>query len=182
MDPEVEARAEAQRAQDPEVILLKPPIGIADRPDQLLVQVLGTLERVLPGVPDRVVGNRVDREVPACEVVHQGHAELHHGVAAVGADVLAKRRDFMGLVRPIEHGHRAVFDPHGHRALEQTPDLGRRGRGGEIKVVVFESQEVVAHRAAHAPRLIPGRFELRGDLDDRVGNGQLSGKRHDGAR
>src|SRR5260370_28782191 len=100
---------------------------------------------------------------------------------AVSADVLAKRGAFMRLVRPIEHGDGAVFDPDRRRALEQALDLGRGGRGGEIEVVVFETQQVVAHRATDAPGLISGGFELRGDLDDRVGNGKSGGKRHGGA-
>src|SRR5260370_3092524 len=50
-----------------------------------------------------------------------------------------------------------------------------------MEVVVSETQQVVTHRAADAPRLIPGGFKLHGDLDDGVGNGQAGGKRHGGA-
>src|SRR3989441_7713880 len=55
VDPELEPRAEAQRPQDPQVVLLKPPVGVPHRANQLVLEVLGAVERIAPLVPDRMV-------------------------------------------------------------------------------------------------------------------------------
>src|SRR5207302_7958453 len=46
MNTKFEARAEAQPAQNPQVILLKAPVGIAHRADQLLREVLLALKGI----------------------------------------------------------------------------------------------------------------------------------------
>src|SRR5256885_4043104 len=78
VNPKLEARAESKRAQNPQIVLLEPPIGVADRADQLLGEVLLPLKRVPPLVPDRMIRDGVDRKVAPREVIHQGHAKLHH--------------------------------------------------------------------------------------------------------
>src|SRR6267378_3078375 len=178
MDPELEARAESQCAQDPQIVFLKAPVGIADRADQLLAEVLLALKRVAPLVRDRVVGDGVDRKVPARQVVHERHAELNHGVASIGLNVLAKRRDFVRLIGGIEHRHRAMLDPHWHGALEHFLDFRGRRRRGEVEIVVLEAQQVVANRPADAPRLEARVLQLPGDLQDLGGDGQLRWERH----
>jgi len=78
-----------------------------------VLEVVGAVERIAPLVPDRVVRDGVDREVPAREVVHQRHPELHHGVPAVGLDVLAERGDLVLAILLVEHGDGTVLDPTG---------------------------------------------------------------------
>src|SRR4029077_7284606 len=46
VDPKLKARAESKRAQNPQIILLEPPIGVADRADKLLGEILFPLKRV----------------------------------------------------------------------------------------------------------------------------------------
>src|SRR5437016_14451950 len=48
VDAKFETRAEAQRAQNPQIVFLKPPVGIADRTDELLVEILLALEGIAP--------------------------------------------------------------------------------------------------------------------------------------
>src|SRR5205085_7509024 len=55
MDPELEARAEPQRSQNAQIVFLKPPVGITDGTDQLLLEILLALEGVTPLMPDRVI-------------------------------------------------------------------------------------------------------------------------------
>src|ERR1051326_5328739 len=178
VDAEVEARAEAQRPQDPEIVLLEPPVRVAHRANQLLSQVVRALEGVAPLVADRMVGDRVDREVAAREVVGERDAELHHGVPAVGADVPAERGDLVGPVVPVEHRDGAVLDPHGNGALEQAPHCVRGGGGREIEVVVLEVQQVVADRAAHAPGLEAGLLQRPCNAEHFGRDGQTVWKRH----
>src|SRR5205823_7814480 len=92
MNAKFEARAEAQPPQNPQVILLKSPVGIADRADQLLREVLLALKGIAPFVTDRMIGDRIDREVAARQIIHQGDAEFHDGMPAVGLNILAERR------------------------------------------------------------------------------------------
>src|SRR2546427_424275 len=160
VNPELEPRAEAQRPQDPQVILLKAPVGVAHGADQLALQVRRALEGILPAVRDGVVGDRVDRVVAPREIVHQRDAELHHGVPAIRPDVLAERRHLMGRAALVQHRDRTVLDPHGNRALEQAAHLVRRRRGRQIEIVVLETEQVVPDRPAHAPGLVAGVFQL----------------------
>ena len=178
MDPELKTRAEPQGAQNPQIVFLKPPVGIADGADQLLREVLLPLKGIAPLVPDRMVGDGIDREIAPRQVVHQRDAELDDGVPAVGVNVLPKGRDLVRLIGAIEHRDRAVFDPHRHGALEDLLHLGRRRRGGEIEVVILEAEEIVADRTAHAPRFVPRVFQLCGDFQHFIGNGELRGERH----
>jgi hypothetical protein len=138
VNPELEPRAEAQRPQDPQVVLLKSPVGVPYRADQLVLEVVCAMERIAPLVPDRVVRDGVDREVATRQVVHQRHAEFHHRVPAVGLDVLAEGGDFVLALLLVQHGHGTVLDPHRHRALEQSPHLGRRRRCREIEIMILD--------------------------------------------
>src|SRR3989441_4513059 len=160
VNPELKPRAEAQRPQDAQVILLKAPVGVAHGADQLALQVRRALEGILPAVRDGVVGDRVDRVVAPREIVHQRDAELHHGVPAIRPDVLAERRHLMGRAALVQHRDRTVLDPHGNRALEQAAHLVRRRRGRQIEIVVLETEQVVPDRPAHAPGLVAGVFQL----------------------
>ena len=117
MDPELEARAEPQRAQNPQIVLLKPPVGITDGTDQLLLEILLALEGITPLVPDRMIGDGVDGKVAPRQVVHERHAELHHRVAAICLDILPKGRDLVRLIVRVEHSHGAVLDSHRHGAF-----------------------------------------------------------------
>src|SRR3989454_86352 len=178
VNPEPEPRAEAQRPQDPQVVLLEAPVRVAHGANQLVLQVRGTLEGVLPAMRDRVVGDCIDREVAPREIVHQRDAELHHRVAAVGPDVLAKRRHLVGRVALVQHRDRAVLDPHGDRALEQAAHLVRRRRRREIEIVVLEIEQVVPDRPAHAPRFVARVLELLRDAEDLVRNRETGGELH----
>src|SRR5258707_7204346 len=82
----------------------------------------------------------------------------------VGLDILAEGGDLVRLVLRVEHGNRAVLDAYRNGALEEFLDLGGRGGGGEVEVVVGFGEQRVADRAAHAPRLVPGVLELLGDV------------------
>ena len=178
MNAEVEPRAEAQPAQDAQIILLKSPVGIADRADQLLREVLLALKGIAPFVADGMIGDGVDREVASRQVVHEGHAEFHDGMPAVGLDVLTEGCDLVRLIGRIEDRDGPMRDADGHRALEQLLHLGRRGRGREVEVAILEPQEVVANGTADTPRLEPCVFELLGNLQDFGGNRELRRERH----
>ena len=179
MDPELEAGAEAQAAQDPQVILLKPPVRVAHGADEPALEVLDPFERVPPFVPPGVVGDRVDGEVPAREVVHQGHPELHHGVPPVGLQVPAERGDFVGPAVPVQDGDRAMLDAHGDGALEELAHLLGRRRGRQVEVVILEPEQIVPDRTPDAPGLVAGVFELLGDLQHLVGDGEAVRKPHE---
>src|SRR5438132_10775832 len=125
-----------------------------------------------------MVGDRVDREVAPGEVVSERDAELHYGVPAVGADVPAERGDLVGPLVPVEYRHRAVLDPHRHRTLEQAPHVLRRRRRGEIEVVVLESEQIVADRAAHAPGFEAGILQRLCDAQHFGRDGQTVGEIH----
>src|SRR6267378_1213439 len=178
VDPELEARAEAQRPQNPQVVFLEPPVGVPHRADQLVLEIVGAVKRIAPFVPDGVVRDGVDREVPARQVIHQRHAELHHRVPPVGLDVLAERGDLVLAVVLVEHRNGAMLDSHRHRALEQPAYLAGRRRGRQVEVVILDAQQVVADRAPDAPRLVARAFQLLGDLQDGVGDRQPGGKLH----
>ncbi len=114
IDLEVEPGREAQRPENPEVVLPETRLRLAHRADQLRFDVHRSVERVAPFVPQRMMGDRVDGEVAAGEVVLEGHAVLHHGVAAVGAHILAEGRDLV------------VSPPGAHRdGAEALPDRQR---------------------------------------------------------
>ena len=178
MDPEVEPRAEAQRAQDPQVVLLEPPVGVPHRADQLVLEVVGAVERIAPLVSNRVIRDRVDGEIPARQVVHQRDPELHDRVPPVGLDVLAERGDLVLAVLLVEHGDGAVLDPHRHGALEQPLHLAGRRRGRQVEVMILDPQQIVADRPPDAPRLVARAFQLFGDPQDRIRNRQPGGEAH----
>ena len=178
MNPKLEPGTEAQAPQDPQVVLLKPPVRVADGADQPVLEVVRAVERVTPLVPPGVVGDRVNSEVAPGQVVHQRYAKLHYGVPPVGLDVPPERGDFVRPVVPVQHRDRAVLDPHRDGALEELPDLGGRRGGREVEVVVLELEQVVADRAADAPRLVAGLLELLGDFQNLVGDGEAVRELH----
>src|SRR5207302_695926 len=72
-----------------------------------------------------------------------------------------------------------MLDPHGDGAAEQRAHRVRRRGGREVEVVILDAEQVVPYRAADAPRLEAGLFELAGDPEDGVGDGELGREAHD---
>ena len=84
------------------------------------------------------------------------------GVAAVGVDVLAKRRDLEGVV--VEHQrHRAMLDArrHGLHARRAGPvaDDFRQGGGGDVDIAVGKVHQRVADGAADNAGLLAVAIE-----------------------
>src|SRR5206468_11333726 len=95
-----------------------------------------------------------------------------------GLQVPAKRGDFMRPVVPVQHGDRAVLDPHGDGALEELAYLLGRRRGRQVEVVVLESEQVVPDRAADAPGFVAALLELLRDFKNLVGDREAVWKLH----
>jgi hypothetical protein len=72
----------------------------------------------------------------------------------------------MELIPPIQHRDRAVLDPHRDGAREQAPDLLGGRCGGEVEIMVLETEQVVADGAADAPRLVARFLKRAGDVQD----------------
>jgi hypothetical protein len=99
VDRKPQSAGKANRPQRTEPILTHPRLGVADRANDTALEVRAAAVRVAHRVATRVVGNGVDREVAARQIVVQGRAELHNCVSSVGAHVPPEGRD---LVQPAE--------------------------------------------------------------------------------
>src|SRR5207247_8684559 len=78
----------------------------------------------------------------------------------------------------VEYGAGDLLEPSGDRVGEQPAHrVGGRGRR-EIEVVVLKSQEIVAQRAADAPRFEAGGLELPCNAQHLIGDGQTVRELH----
>ena len=73
------------------------------------LEVGASVERVAPLVAEGMVGDGVDGEVPAGQILVQRDAIVHHRMAAVGDDVAAKRGHLVQHAPPVQHADRAVL-------------------------------------------------------------------------
>ncbi len=107
-------------------------------------------------------GQRIDGEIAAGRVFLPIVGVSDGRAAPVGRDVAAQRRDFDRLPG-TDRGDRAVVDPGRHGLdvgrLEPLDDLFGQQAGGEVDIVDFEAEQVVAHRAADQPRQPLGSAE-----------------------
>jgi hypothetical protein len=175
---------EAQRAQE---ILADAPVRVADEADMPGGEI---------GEPARVIVQpsvRPEREGVHGEVAPQGVAaeipsESHGGVAAIGVDVLAQRRDLE------RHGaghdrHGPVGEPGRDRAQARPAGALQRGlgqeRGREIDIGHGPAEQCIPHRAADDTRFFALAGQRREDAHglrptqqpgqgDRGGGGHLN--------
>ena len=134
--------------------------------------------RVAPLVPQRVIGDGVDGEVAAGEILVERSAVLDHGMAPVGADVAPEGGDLVHHVRPVDHADRAVLHPDRRGAPEEPLHILRPRRGGEVEIGVRIAEEGVPQRAADAPRFVARVLQHTGDLHDLLGHRYGRGEAH----
>ena len=151
-------RRKAESPEDPQGILLKAPVRIADAANDPGLQVRPAAEAVgdpFFGGP----GHGVDGEIPAGQILPEGAGEGDEvRAAAVG----------IGAVHPIgcdfqraaveEDGNGAVALPGGdyRKAREGGPYLAGEGRRGDVPVVGLPAQEAVPDAAAHRLGAVTG--------------------------
>jgi hypothetical protein len=134
IDRKVEAGGEAQGAQNPEIVFLKSLRRISHRPDQLSLEVPLALEGVPPLVPERMIGNGIDREVAPGQVILQRHPVCHHGVTSIRGHVAAEGGDLVQLSAMVENPHRTVLHAYRDRAAKEPLHLFRRGRRSDVMI------------------------------------------------
>ena len=120
---------------------------------------------------------RIDREVAPARIGRPVVGEGDGGVAAVGLDVLAQRRDLVGDMIGDDRD-RAVGDAGRHggeaRRLRRRHHLVRPRRGGDVDIGDGPAQQGVAHDAAdRARRKAPGG--QRGEHRLGLGPGEPAG-------
>jgi hypothetical protein len=164
LDGEAEAAGEPDGAERAQAILAQARRRIAHRPHDAPGQISEAVERIVEHASRGAEGDGVDGEVAPREVVVQRRAELHLGVAPVGAHVATEGRHLVHHAVAVEHADRAELDALRHRAAEEAAHDVRRRRRGQVPVERRVPQHRVAHRAAHAPRLVPRGLEPLGDL------------------
>src|SRR5262249_27564581 len=118
------------------------------------------------------LGDRVDREVAARQVLFQRGAEANLGLAGtVWVPLGAERGDFD--LQPIEdEADRAeLFPDVEHRRRPQrgdyAPNFGRQSGGREVVVGLFPPEKGVTDRAAHQIDRLLRPFEGRAEALDR---------------
>ncbi len=176
LDGEIEPRGETDRAKNAKVVLAKTLRRLADGAHDAPPQIGLAAERIAPFVTERMVRERVDREVSAGEIVVERDAITHDGVSAVGGDVAPEGGHLVHRTAAVDHADRSVLLAHRRRALEQRLHLIGLRRRGEVVVGVRMAQQRVTQRAAHAPRLESRPLERAGDLENFVGNRERAGK------
>ena len=165
LDGEAQPGGEAQAPEDAQRVLAEALFRLPHRPEEAPLQVLPAAEGVGER-PPQVQGHGVDGEVPPGQVLLEGGGELHAvraaavgvgPVPAVGGDLHAG--DALRL-----HGDGAVAEARGQGVGgEEGGDLLRQCAGGHVPVAGCAAQEAVAHRAAHAVRLMPRRLQTAED-------------------
>ena len=163
LEAEVEARGELDRAQDPHRILLEPDVRIADRADQLGIEIGQPTDVVDDLLALDVVEQPVDREVAAARVLGLG---AEHVVAAdqqivivLVARVGAERRGLDDLGAE-EHVGEAKSPPDDPAIAKRRLDLVGRRAGRDIEVLRRFRDEQIANTAADQICLVACSGEL----------------------
>ena len=141
---------------DPKGVLGKPFRRIPDAPDELSPDVADAVKLVdKPGLLR--IGHRIDREVPAPEVLEKaprkGHT-LRVTAVLIGA-VNPVGRDFKALSSD-EDRHRPVLDAGVDGARKELLHLPRHGTRCDVPVPGRPVQDGIPHAAADDVRLISG--------------------------
>jgi hypothetical protein len=140
IDRESEPCREANRAQAAQSVLAHTIAGAADGPHHLPRQVAPTVERIVQNISGGRVGDRVDGEVAAGEILVEARSERDDRVAPVGLDIAAKGGHLVHPAGAVDHADRPELDPHRNRPAEDALHLLRRRRGGEIPVEVWVAE------------------------------------------
>nr|BFE66957.1 hypothetical protein GCM10020092_002580 [Actinoplanes digitatis] len=140
-----------------------------DDPGGQVVQSPERVREVVAGQADR---HRVDREVPAAQVVQQVVAVAHDRVAGQPVVGLGPERGDLEPQAVLQDPDRAEVpaglpDPVGP-ALDQRERLLRQGVGAEVEVVAEPSEQSVPHRPADEVQLMVGGAETAPQL---IGDG-----------
>jgi hypothetical protein len=100
----------------------------------LLGQITGPVKRVAPLAPERVIGNRIDGEIAAGEVVLQSYAIGYDRMPAVGRHVPPKCGDLVQLAFPVQDPDGSVLDAYSDGLGEECLNLFWRGAGRYVVV------------------------------------------------
>ena len=103
LDREVVSAGEADRAQRAQPILAHPLLGVAHRAHEPPLDVVASAERIAQLARLRAIGDRVDREVAAREILVEARAELHDGMSPVRLHVAAEGRDLVMDPGVVQH-------------------------------------------------------------------------------
>ena len=149
LERKAEPCGEAHRPHDAERVLVEARVRIADAADDAALDILHAAVEIHEA-PLIVVGHRIDREIPAHQVVPQIRGERHLiRMAPVGvAAIDPVGRDLEAFV--VQHDrHRAVPDPRVDGSSKAGLHLLRlRGRG-DVPVLRGEGQHGISHTAAN---------------------------------
>ena len=153
IDLKIQLGRKAYRAQHPHRILAVAGGRVADHAQQPGVQVLHAAQRVDQRFGNRVVIQRVDREVAAQGIFVAGaeFVVVEHAAVRIGLAVglrSAEGGDLDGL--PAEHHmHDPEAPPDQTRTPKDVQHLFRGGIGGHVEILRFTPQQQVTHAAAH---------------------------------
>jgi len=172
LDFEPQARGEANGAQQAQMVLAEARIGVANGADDAAVQILASADVIHHGAVQRVHQEAVDGEVAAQNVLAGIGFIIHAGgSAAIGIGVIAAEGG---------HFHGGRFAAYQHDAEMRADEIGIRkhrgdflgpGAGGDVEILGGNSQQQVAHAAAHQKGLVARAAE--GGYDDA---GKLAGR------
>jgi hypothetical protein len=190
LDGEIAARGELHRAQDPDRVLTKADVRIADGAHDARLQIGQPLDVVDHLLGFEIVEEPVDGEVAPAGVL-LGRAEdvvapdeqiarLGRGAVVVvffhlarvgakggGLDDLRTEED-VGQSKPT------ADDP---RVVKAAFDLVGGGAGDDVEVLRLEAEQEVAHAATDQVRGVPGVFQSPDDVG-RVGIDLIQGDVH----
>jgi hypothetical protein len=108
-----EAGAEAEVAQDAQMVLADALMRIADKADAAILQILQAAEIVEDLQRFGIGIERVDGEIAPRRILAPVLSEGHRRPAPVGGNVMAQRGD-LHRAAGQHHGHRAMLDAGGH--------------------------------------------------------------------
>ena len=153
---QVEARRELHAAQDPQRILRERGAGVSQHPG---AQVGAAVVRIEDCAGERIVGDRVDREVAPRRRLGRGQRGIRsHGETAMAGTGLrfAPREAEVVLGAADAQLHHAETPPDqvGRAERRQDADQGLviGARHLDVEILGIESEQPVAHAAAHEPR------------------------------
>ena len=160
LDFQAQRRRKAKAPENPQGVLLKPPVRVPHAAEASPAEVLPAPEGV-PELSPEVPGHGVGSEVPPGQVLVQGTGKgdgLRAAVVPVGP-VDPVGRDLHRALRRFD-GDGAVPQPRGQSLGPEYPQgLLRLGGGSYIPVPRAPAQQGVPDTAAHAPRLMARRFQ-----------------------
>ena len=159
-DAKAEARCELDGPQHAYGVFAKAHVRVANRANQMRLDVRQTAHVIDDGLLLDVVEQAVHREVSAVGVFLFGAEDVVPSdeqfavVGCVGARVGSKRRRLDDLVAE-EHVGQTKPATDDSAVAEQLLDFARRRTGGHVEIFGLPTQKKVADAAAYQVRLVP---------------------------